>query len=193
MNKFNSTIPIYKGTCPVCIEQNNDYSEKVLATKNGTCAYHYNKARKLRQYLNNQPKKTSKGLFNPKKGENKKECFEESLAKWYEEKMMALDRNPYCVECLLNGKQTFIPLPFRLHAIAHIFPKAQFPSVKTHPLNYLFLATSCGHHDKSHRLDTFSKMKIWPTAVERFLIFKDQIKEHHKYLDEFIRYATANS
>lgn len=105
------------------------------------------------------------------------------LDMFFERQIQLMNQHPYCWEC-----NTFIPIPFRKHACAHIFPKAQFDSVKTHPLNCLHLGAGCGCHDKTHRLDTFSKMKIWPKAVERFLIIEPLVAEHHKYIDLFKSY-----
>lgn len=90
-----------------------------------------------------------------------------------------------CWEC--NSK---IYRPFYRAAVAHIFPKAIFPSVKTHPMNYLILGAGCCH-DKTHRLDTFSRMSIFKEAVDRFELFRYSIKEKHKLLDGFIEYANA--
>ena len=103
--------------------------------------------------------------------------------KWFKEQEKEVEKHPYCSEC---GK--WIPPKFYRHAIAHIFPKAIFPSVATHPLNYLILAAGCCH-DKTHRLDTFSQMICFKEAVERFKQFENQITEKHKYKDLFIDYA----
>lgn len=63
------------------------------------------------------------------------------------------------------------------NATAHILPKAIFHSVRAHPLNKLFLNTTCGCHNKSHRWDTFSKMECWHLAVRNF-------KEIYPYIDD---------
>lgn len=95
-----------------------------------------------------------------------------------------LAKNPICMEC--NAR---IPSVHFIHATAHIFPKALFPSVKAHYLNKLYLGAGCGCHDKTHRLDTFSEMKVWSIAVNNFRQFEHLIKERHKYLTEFKKYA----
>lgn len=125
--------------------------------------------------------------------DNKVEDAQMQLYWMLAKKELAL--HPYCQEC-----NTFIPEKikqigknFTLNgyrcATAHIFPKALFPSVAAHPLNRLFLGAGCGCHDRTHRLDTFSDMKVFALAVERFQQFRHLIKEKHKYLDQFIKYA----
>lgn len=79
-----------------------------------------------------------------------------------------------CWEC---GRH--VPDGFVKCATAHIMPKAAFPSVATHPLNYLILSASCCH-DKSHKVETFRKMKIFGEAVDRFLQFEHLLTKEEK-------------
>lgn len=83
--------------------------------------------------------------------------------------------NPYCMEC-----KTFIPEKFYRHATAHIFEKAIFRSVATHPLNYLILGAGCGCHDKTGDWEKFSEMKIWTLAFKRIQIIYPLITEKRK-------------
>lgn len=92
--------------------------------------------------------------------------------------------NPQCWEC-----GAFIPVKYYRAATAHILPKAIFKSIATHSLNYLILGAGCGCHNKTHRLDTFSTMKIFPEAVSRFEKFQYSITEKHSLLDEFKMYV----
>jgi hypothetical protein len=183
---YNSTIKQKKGECIDC----NDGVQKPLIA--GRCSYHYPKYR---------------GNVNAKKASSKTPLFSrgtivksvsDDLDIWFKEKENILSMNPYCMECgafitpTLYGKKEFDDaesnFSFR-HAIAHIFPKAQFPSVRTAPFNYLILpAKNCGCHNKTHRLDTFSKMKVFPLAIQRFRTFEKEITESHKYLDLFKSY-----
>lgn len=174
---YNSTIKQKVGECPDC----GDKRIKPLIT--GKCSYHYEKHRR---FIRAQRKKQREKIKHKPAIDNTGNELGGNITtvKWFKEKTTLIDRNPYCSEC---GE--FIPEVVRLHAVAHIFPKSPnsgFPSVATHPLNFLILGAGCGCHNKTHRLDTFSKMKVWPIAVERFLIFKDQITEKHKYFDEFL-------
>lgn len=70
-----------------------------------------------------------------------------------------------CMECGAS-----IPFKFSRHATAHLLPKKLFKSVATHPLNYLILGAGCGDHEKTHRIDKFITMKIWPEAARRIKI-----------------------
>lgn len=104
--------------------------------------------------------------------------------KWFDIIAKEIDHNPMCWEC--GGK---IYKPYYRAATAHIFAKSIFPSIATHPLNYLVLSANCGCHNKTHRLDTFSRMRIFKEACDRFKEFEPFITEKHKYIDEFKRYA----
>jgi len=104
---------------------------------------------------------------------------------WFAIVANEIRKNPYCWE---TGE--YISEDDYRNASAHIFPKSIFKSVATHPLNFLILSPRNGSHDKTHRLDTFSKMKVFKMAVERFKIFEPYITEKHKYLDLFKQYAS---
>lgn len=91
-----------------------------------------------------------------------------------------------CWEC----GDVIVKSDFR-NSTGHIFPKSLFPSVSSNKWNKVIVGARCGCHNKTHRLDTFSQMKIFPTAVNRFLKFADLITEKHKYLNQFIEYANA--
>jgi hypothetical protein len=105
---------------------------------------------------------------------------DEELEKWFDDVAKIIDANPFCWE---TGD--FISKADYRSATSHIFPKSIFKSISTHPLNFLILSPRNGSHDKTHRLDSFSKMKIWPLACERFLKFEHLITEKHKYLNSF--------
>lgn len=68
---------------------------------------------------------------------------------------------PRCQEC---GAK--ISRVYARHATAHLLPKKHFKSVETNDLNYLILGAGCGCHNKTHRIDTFVTMKIWPQAAK---------------------------
>lgn len=95
-----------------------------------------------------------------------------------------IDKKPYCWEC-----GDFISNNDYRAATAHIFPKSIFESVASNKWNFLVLGARCGCHDKSHRLDTFSQMKVFPTAINRYMKFGELITEKHKYLSLFQDYA----
>ncbi|MEO6707202.1 MAG: hypothetical protein ABIN04_15290 [Ginsengibacter sp.] len=104
--------------------------------------------------------------------------------------------NPFCMECndvisptikRLKGDEWVEVDNFR-NCTAHIFPKSEFYSVRANPYNKLYLCCKNGCHERTHRLDTFSKMKIFPEAARKYELFKDQITETHKYKGLFEEY-----
>lgn len=80
-------------------------------------------------------------------------------------------------------------------SIAHVLPKEHFPSVATHPDNYLILSMWNGSHSNyDSSWSKASKMKIWPEAVDRFLkIYPSIAREERKKLPEvFLKLLTKN-
>lgn len=110
--------------------------------------------------------------------DNYKSNVEQDL--WYRARSLEVSNNQKCWEC---GR--YVPTKYVRAASAHILFKSIFESVATHPLNFLFLCGANGCHEKSHTIETFSKMTCFPIAIERFYLFEKEIKEHHKYLELF--------
>lgn len=105
------------------------------------------------------------------------------LDRWFDCVAAIIKIYPYCCNC---GE--FITEKYYRHASAHIFPKAHFPSIATHPSNYLILGAGCGCHSEfDSSIENAAKMKIWKIAVERFRLFEYTITEKHKYLNLFIQ------
>lgn len=102
------------------------------------------------------------------------------LELWFRRIALEIEKSPYCWE---TGD--YISAKDYRSATSHIFPKAIFKSISTHPMNFLILSPRNGSHDKTHRIDTFSQMKVFPIAIERFYLFEKEITEQHKYLDLF--------
>ena len=111
----------------------------------------------------------------------------EEMAAFWKKAEKEIAKKPYCWEC----NDYIAPQDYRA-ATAHIFPKSIFESVSANDFNYLVLGARCGCHNLSHRLDTFSKMKVFPVAVNRFMKFGNLITEKHKYLTLFKEYANEN-
>lgn len=145
---------------------------------------------RFNQKINGKPPKQKKVYKMPKKSAKKiaqekllKESGEESeLVKWYEDIMKKEDKQCWnCGEDLTHyNKQDW-------HAcIAHVIPKSQFPSVATHPLNYMILGKWCnchGQYDSSWQ--AASKLPIFKEAVDRFIMISPDIKETSKIPDIF--------
>lgn len=165
----------------------------------------YNIACFPQKFKDAEPEKYKKGAVNRRNRQNlgllskkvqsyQNEVLDSDEAKnrqelevWFDNISRIIARNPKCMEC-----QAFIPSAYYRHATAHIFPKKIFESIATHPMNYLILGAGCGCHDKTHRLDTFSDMKVFGEAVKRFRLFEKSITEKHKYLNSFREYAEGN-
>ncbi len=109
----------------------------------------------------------------------------QDLQNFFYEAQRQIDRKPQCLEC-----NTFIPSSYYRAAVAHLLPKKEdggFPSVATHPLNWLPLGAGCGCHDKTHRWDKFVQMKIWPIALQRIITMYPSIaKNELKNLPDFL-------
>lgn len=112
------------------------------------------------------------------------ESEQNELEEFFEMAAKQIKKNPYCWE---TGD--YISVVDYRSATAHIFPKSIFKSIQSHPLNFLILSPRNGAHNKTHRLDTFAKMDVFPIAIKRFLEFEPLITEKHKYLDQFKKYA----
>lgn len=148
----------------ICIDCPEDSKPKMLIA--GRCQMHY--------WISRKKIYQEKKKFKMEDEKNELDLFFQKIIS------VVLIKNPFCWEC-----KSFIPEKFYRHAIAHIFQKSIFKSVETHPFNFLILGAGCGCHDKSHRIDTFSQMKVFPMAVQRFRFFEKNITEKHKYLENF--------
>lgn len=102
------------------------------------------------------------------------------LNKWFEYVGTVIAADPKCWNC---GE--YISKSDYRNSSAHILFKKIFPSVATHPLNFLVLGCRCGCHEKSHTIEFFKKMPVWKLAVLRFTAFEKDIVEKHKILDLF--------
>lgn len=95
----------------------------------------------------------------------------------------------HCMEC-----GYYIPAMFMRHATAHLLPKKLFKSIATHELNYLILGAGCGCHEKTHRVDKFVTMKVWPEAARRIKIMMPLLPfDELKYLSSQLLTALDNT
>jgi hypothetical protein len=133
-------------------------------------------------------KKSAKRIAKEKEQVKTPEASKLSLEKWFFDISAKHSIPPnggcYCMEC---GE--WIPPNLIRHATAHLLPKKLFKSVATHELNYLILGAGCGCHDKTHRVDKFIRMKVWPEAARRIKIMMpllpfDELKHISAQLDE---------
>jgi len=95
-----------------------------------------------------------------------------NLVLWYAEIMKR--EEPICWEC--HKKINKYDTTAWHGSIAHILPKSIFPSIKSHPMNYLILGMYCGCHGQFDSNWLFaSRMKVIGVAKVRFNEFKDSI------------------
>jgi hypothetical protein len=183
-----SSIQDKIGICCDC----TDGVEKPLIA--GRCKYKHYKIHRDKIALE---KIKAKNKFRSLKSEPKnKEILlekgiieDENLELFFKLAATEISKCPWCLECgafiglnkvndspeIYKSKITIEQI-YR-NATAHIFAKAIFHSVRAHPKNYLPLPASCGCHNKTHRWDTFVKMKCWDIAVAH-------IKEIYPYIDD---------
>ncbi len=122
-----------------------------------------------------------------------------SLENFFKDAAKEIAKNPYCIEC-----GTFIPEKIKIIgknysmdgyrcATAHVLPKKKeygFPSVAANSINRLFLGAGCGCHNKyDSSWDNASKMKVFPLAIEKFIMLYPLIdeKEHKNIPNVFLR------
>lgn len=117
-----------------------------------------------------------------------------NMVVFYAKAAKEIKKNPHCAECnefipdktldQKSGKYVFTDKYYRA-ATAHILPKATFPNVAAHPLNYVIAGAGCGCHNKTHRWDTFQKMKVWETALFRIeMMFPELTQEEIRRLPQ---------
>lgn len=163
------------GDCSVCSNTNTNV---VKVGKSLYCLSCHRKS-KVKSYVAKAAEKSKiRSLHTPISNEERNE--REELEKYFDNAAKIIALTGKCWEC-----KAPIYSKFYRSATAHILPKAQFGSVKTHPLNMLVLGAGCGCHQLTDDLDKFCKMKVFPLAVERFKQFEHLITENHKYLTKF--------
>jgi len=140
------------------------------------------------------PKK-KKIYFMPKVSKKKQKIDREERAdrngedtdqqKWYKLTISSCDR--VCWNC--NADLSRLSRDEMFSCVAHVLPKSIFPSVATHPDNYMILGRYCnchGQYDSSW--ENASKMPIFKEAIDRFVIMEPEVVERSKIPDVFINY-----
>jgi hypothetical protein len=107
------------------------------------------------------------------------------LQKWYQKIMDS--EVPKCWE---TGEKIDKNDKFGWHgSIAHILPKELFPSVETHPVNYMILKMWGGTHGQyDSNWENAAKMKVWPYALKTIIgtLFPCLTPEEKRKLPEVI-------
>lgn len=111
------------------------------------------------------PKKSVKKIEQEAAERQERGEQETELQKWYSHIMQT--EHPVCWE---TGEKIDTRDVKGWHgSIAHALPKIQFPSVATHPKNYLILKMWGGTHGQyDSSWENASRMKVWPIACEVF-------------------------
>lgn len=144
-----------------------------------------------------RPLKEKKKYVIPKVSEKRKQKLKElsntdnALDKWFEERKKEL--TGICNHC---GGKTFIKQEnaphdesvyknekeFAIHCIAHILPKAYFPSVATHPLNWIelcFWGKNC-HAQMDNKVLDLIDMHCFDEIVRKFVAIYPSIEKSER-------------
>jgi hypothetical protein len=123
------------------------------------------------------PKKSKKKLEQEAKSKDERGEEDTELQKWYAKIMQ--EETGKCWETgeLINKQDKM-----GWHgSIAHCLDKKNFPSVKTHPLNYMILKMWGGTHGQyDSSWENASKMKVWGYACKIFNILYPLLTSEEK-------------
>ncbi len=122
-------------------------------------------------------KKSAKKIAEEKAEKASRGGEETELQKWYKKIM---DEEPG--KCWETGERIDKSDTFGWHgSIAHVLPKNDYPSVATHPQNYMILKMWGGTHGQyDSSFENASKMKIWPYAVKIINILYPLLTQEEK-------------
>lgn len=124
------------------------------------------------------PKKSAKKIAQDKAIKETGKLMEDTeLQKWYAKIMQ--DEQGKCWETGVTiNKQDKLGWH---GSIAHILDKANYPSVKTHPLNYMILSMWGGTHGQyDSSWEHASKMKVWSYAIKIINLLYPLLKPEEK-------------
>lgn len=164
-------VKLREGICNSC----TDNKPKKLIK--GLCQYHYWSAKRQESQKNKPPKKKE---WAKKSAARKKEKLPD-LQKWFEERheeMVGICCNCGAITDKYNHRWKW--------GIAHILPKKSsfggFPSVATNRDNWIELCMVNGCHQTfDGSWDAASKMKCFPLAKFKFMLFKNDIAQEERY------------
>lgn len=146
-----------------------------------------------RRKLNEKNKRIRIGIA-AKLRQAQNEVHKSDLDRWFDKIASKHLIEEFCgIGCFCSECGSWIPEKYIRHATSHLLPKKNFISVSTHELNYLILGAGCGCHEKTHRLDTFVKMKVWPEAARRIKIMMPLLPfDELKYISSQLLNALDN-
>lgn len=115
--------------------------------------------------------------------ENKNQAKKE-LDKWFLEQISQM---PKCCENCGDYLNPYAPWGAKAY-IAHIVPKRHFKSVRTHPVNRVFLCIQCHTNFDNWPERKVMLMPVFQTVCERYSVFADLIPEdEQRYLPEYFK------
>lgn len=170
------------GQCPDCVE-NNIYKEKPLIA--GRCQMHY----KVYRAKISKDRRTSRGAPQPKKATHLETVS--ALYDWFMDRGKELTGK--CAHC--RKKSSKGDPKYERFSVAHIFPKAYFPSVATHPSNFIelcFWDESCHTSYDQQGIEYLLDGPAWSLMVERFNTFEHLLTQEErgrKFYQQFKKYA----
>jgi hypothetical protein len=166
---YNSTIRQKTGVCVDCPEGS---SEQLLIA--GRCPAHYWKHRQqVNAAKGTKPTSTRFPDYRARTGLKTNRI--EGLSDWYEQRRTEM--TGICVETGLPSCATNDA--FFIFSIAHILPKEHFPSIATHPLNWMELSIEA-HTRYDRNWMTATKMKCFALAKEKFKKFEPFIAQEER-------------
>ena len=122
-------------------------------------------------------KKSAKKIANEKKERELLNGDSTELQKWYANIMRKEEGRCWETRERIDKNDTL-----GWHgSIAHILPKSDFPSVETHPMNYMILKMWGGAHGQyDSSWENASKMKVWGHACKVFNILYPLLSQEEK-------------
>lgn len=142
-------------------------------------------SRKVKSYA-----KENNSLVEPVSGQNRKLAID----KWFNDRRYEMSGT--CV-CGCGQKSSKGENRYFKHSIAHVLGKAKFPSIATHPVNFIELAFWGGCHstfdDKGYAYCKETNPKLWAIVVQRFKVLFPCIAENEiKYIPDVLMYELDN-
>lgn len=184
MSYYNSTIQPKIGLCCDCPQ--TSLAKPLTA---GRCQYHY------KIFREEENKKKRRRTIISAKEPVFKSHPDSSLNSWFEFRVLEL--TGICKDCKKPTSKGDVN--FQHFCVAHILPKRQtmFPSVSTHPLNFIELGHWCGCHANYDN-------KGWEWAATRpywnFIIFRFKKiyplivpEERHRIPDVLVPHIPENN
>lgn len=153
-------LKLKSGLCPLC---DDNVAKSIIA---GLCAMHYWAGRRA---STKAPSRERAYQTYIREGQDERKIEQEV---WYDQRIKTM--SSWCWEC--GSRIVTSNRKIAKAAIAHIFDKDFFVSIAIHDLNYMVLGSACGCHNRwDNNWAGAIKMKVFPIALERFIILEPLI------------------